>query len=370
MPPPPAPSPIAKLPRLTLLSDLPPDKRAALATKMSLETSQAQCVSVGPFDDPAIAGKAATVLLAKGFTPQQRAVQSPAMRRFWVYLEGFRSDATEMRALHRLEQAGIDDAEAMPVDAGGPPCLVGSLHGPRQGRGSPQARAKHRLQSWDERADAAGHGVQARLHAPECVDRRAVEGRFESGAGRRQLGHQRATLWVKPIAGGSVAGCTFAKEGITDYLSRDAACARFQSRSPCVLCGSRDSSTMQAWRGRTGALRRSQGRFAGVRALRALGPVQSAARNSHSARSSRRRLSSVVEQRFCKPLVGGSNPSAGTKITPGGSRAWASFSGSRGQKNRWSVGVLWDPHESKCRTSESDCSANFLALDFLSVSRF
>jgi hypothetical protein len=119
VPPPPAPSPIAKLPRLTLLSDLPRDKRAALATKMSLETSQAQCVSVGPFDDPAIAGKAATVLLAKGFTPQQRAIESPAMRRFWVYLEGFRSDATEMRALHRLEQAGIDDAEAMPVDAGG-----------------------------------------------------------------------------------------------------------------------------------------------------------------------------------------------------------------------------------------------------------
>ena len=26
------------------------------------------------------------------------------------------------------------------------------------------------------------------------------------------------------------------------------------------------------------------------------------------------RLSSVVEQRFCKPLVGGSNPSAGTKL--------------------------------------------------------
>jgi hypothetical protein len=119
VPPPPAPSPIAKLPRLTLLSDLSPDKRAALATKMSLETSQVQCVSVGPFDDQAIAGKAATVLLAKGFTPQQRAVESPAIRRFWVYLEGFRSDATEMRALHRLEQGGIDDAEAMPVDAGG-----------------------------------------------------------------------------------------------------------------------------------------------------------------------------------------------------------------------------------------------------------
>jgi hypothetical protein len=119
VPPPPAPSSIAKLPSLTLVSELPPDKRAALATKMSLETSPAQCVSVGPFDDPAIAGKAATVLLAKGFTPQQRVAESPAIRRFWVYLDQFRSDATEMRVLHRLEKAGIDDAEAMPADAGG-----------------------------------------------------------------------------------------------------------------------------------------------------------------------------------------------------------------------------------------------------------
>jgi hypothetical protein len=119
VPPAPAPSSIASLPRLTLASDLSPDKRAALARKMSLETSPPQCVSVGPFEDPAIAGKAATVLLAKGFTPQQRVAESPAIRRFWVYLDQFRSDATEMRVLHRLERAGIDDAEAMPAAAGG-----------------------------------------------------------------------------------------------------------------------------------------------------------------------------------------------------------------------------------------------------------
>ena len=119
VPPPPAPSSIAKLPALTLVNDLPPEKRAALAAqKMSLETSPAQCVSVGPFDDPATVGKAATVLLAKGFTPQQRVAESPAVRRLWVYLDQFRSDATEMRVLHRLEAAGIDDAEAMPAAAG------------------------------------------------------------------------------------------------------------------------------------------------------------------------------------------------------------------------------------------------------------
>lgn len=119
VPAPPPQSSIAGLPRLTLVSDLPPAKRAALASKMARETPPPQCVSVGPFDDPAIAAKAATLLRAKNFAPQQRAAELPAVRRFWVYLDGFTSDAAEMRVLHRLEWAGIDDAEAMPVAAGG-----------------------------------------------------------------------------------------------------------------------------------------------------------------------------------------------------------------------------------------------------------
>jgi hypothetical protein len=119
VPGPPPPDPTASLPRLTLASDLPPARRAALGSKMSLEKPVAQCVSIGPFDDPAIAAKALAVLRAKSFAPQQRTAESAAVRRFWVYLDGFRSDVTEMRVLHRLEQAGIDDAEAMPADAGG-----------------------------------------------------------------------------------------------------------------------------------------------------------------------------------------------------------------------------------------------------------
>jgi hypothetical protein len=116
VPPPPAPSSIATLPRLTLVSELPADERAVLAKKMSLQTSPPLCVSVGPFDDPAIAGKAATVL--KSFAPRQRTAPSPAIRRFWVHLGGLTSDAAVTRVLHRLERGGIDDAEAMPPDAG------------------------------------------------------------------------------------------------------------------------------------------------------------------------------------------------------------------------------------------------------------
>lgn len=118
VPAPPAPSSIAGLPHLTLARELTPDQRAALAKKMALETAP-QCVSVGPFDDPAVAAKAAALLEAKSFSPRQRAAESPAILRFWVYLDGFASDAAVTSALHKLERRGIDDAEAMPPEAGG-----------------------------------------------------------------------------------------------------------------------------------------------------------------------------------------------------------------------------------------------------------
>lgn len=118
VPPPPPPNPIAALPRLKLASDLPPDQRTAPA-KMALETPAPQCVSVGPFTDPAIAAQAIEVLKAKNFAPQQRAAELPAVRRYWVYLDKLSSDAAVTRVLHRLERAGIDDAEAMPPETGG-----------------------------------------------------------------------------------------------------------------------------------------------------------------------------------------------------------------------------------------------------------
>lgn len=119
VPGPPPPSSITRLPRLALVSELPADKRAALAKTTSVETAPAQCMSVGPFDDPAVAGQATALLRAKSFAPQQRAAESPTVRRFWVYLDGFASDAAVTRALHKLERGHIDDAEAMPPEAGG-----------------------------------------------------------------------------------------------------------------------------------------------------------------------------------------------------------------------------------------------------------
>ena len=119
VPGPPPRSSIAGLPHLTLVSELPADKRAALAKKIALEAAPPECVSVGPFNDPAIASRAAELLRAKSLAPQQRVAESPAVRRFWVYLDGFASDAAVTGVLHKLERGGIDDAEAMPPETGG-----------------------------------------------------------------------------------------------------------------------------------------------------------------------------------------------------------------------------------------------------------
>ncbi|MGH8327808.1 MAG: hypothetical protein ACRET2_13720 [Steroidobacteraceae bacterium] len=119
VPAPPPQSSIAGLRPLTLVKELPPEKRAALARMEVQKTAPPLCVSVGPFADTGLAGKAAALLRAKSFTPRQRAVEVPAIRRFWVYLDGFSSDAAVTKALHKLEREGIDDAEAMPPEAGG-----------------------------------------------------------------------------------------------------------------------------------------------------------------------------------------------------------------------------------------------------------
>lgn len=118
VPTPPQTSSIAGLPHLTLVRELPAQKREALASK-SVVPPPPQCVSVGPFDDPAIAAKAIALLRTKSFAPQQRAAELPAVRRFWVYLDGLASDAAVTGALHKLERKGIDDAEVMPPEAGG-----------------------------------------------------------------------------------------------------------------------------------------------------------------------------------------------------------------------------------------------------------
>lgn len=114
---PPVNEALAKLPRLKLLSELPPEQRPPTATKTVLDDGSS-CMSVGPFDDITSAAKAAAILTGKGFAPQLRAEE--AAEGYWVYVGGLKDAAAANKVRISLETKGIKDALVMPPggDAG------------------------------------------------------------------------------------------------------------------------------------------------------------------------------------------------------------------------------------------------------------
>jgi SPOR domain len=114
--PPPVNQALAKLPRLKLVSELPPEQRPATNTKTVLNESPA-CMSVGPFGDIQNAAKAAGILSAKGFAPQQRAEESGTSSGYWVYVGGIKDDVEADKVRIGLEKNGIKDALLMPATA-------------------------------------------------------------------------------------------------------------------------------------------------------------------------------------------------------------------------------------------------------------
>jgi SPOR domain len=104
---------LARLPRLKLLSELPPEQRPATNTRTVLNETPA-CMSVGPFGDITNAAKAAGILTAKGFAPQQRAEEAGTSAGYWVYVGGLKDDVEADRVRVSLERSGIKDALVMP----------------------------------------------------------------------------------------------------------------------------------------------------------------------------------------------------------------------------------------------------------------
>lgn len=126
----PQPAPIneayAKLPRLKLVHELPPEESrpsSSNARKTALEVppppAAASCISVGPFDDEASATRGATQLRDKGFAPRQRTEQGEVSKGFWVFIGGLKTDRDVAQVLRTLQQSHIEDAHVMP-DAGDP----------------------------------------------------------------------------------------------------------------------------------------------------------------------------------------------------------------------------------------------------------
>ena len=110
---------LAKLPRLKLVAELPPDQRPSANTRTVLNETP-QCMSVGPFGDINNAAKAAGILTSKGFAPQQRAEEAGTQEGFWVYVGGLKDEVEADRVRVSLEKSGVKDALVMPPagDAG------------------------------------------------------------------------------------------------------------------------------------------------------------------------------------------------------------------------------------------------------------
>lgn len=116
---PPVNEALTKLPRLKLVSELPPEQRPATNTRTVLNEPPA-CMSVGPFGDITNAAKAAGILSSKGFAPQQRAEEAGTSTGYWVYVGGLKDDVEADKVRVSLEKAGVKDALIMPpaADAG------------------------------------------------------------------------------------------------------------------------------------------------------------------------------------------------------------------------------------------------------------
>ena len=113
---PPVNEALAKLPRLKLVSELPPEQRPATNTKTVLNETPA-CMSVGPFGDLTNAAKAAGILTSKGFAPQQRAEEAGTTAGYWVYIGGLKDDVEADRVRVSLEKVAVKDALVMPPGA-------------------------------------------------------------------------------------------------------------------------------------------------------------------------------------------------------------------------------------------------------------
>lgn len=116
---PPVNEALERLPRLKLISELPPEQRPAANTRTALNQTPA-CMSVGPFGDIGNAAKAAGILTSKGFAPQQRAEEAGTSTGYWVYVGGLKDDVEADKVRVSLEKAGVKDALVMPptADAG------------------------------------------------------------------------------------------------------------------------------------------------------------------------------------------------------------------------------------------------------------
>ncbi len=104
-----------RVPRLPVPQRIFPQATASAAAPAVAPLTAAHCVTVGPFNDLAIAASASALLQSRGFTPTQRDEPGQDLIAYWVYLDNVSSDAAATRLLQKLHASGVADAHVMPV---------------------------------------------------------------------------------------------------------------------------------------------------------------------------------------------------------------------------------------------------------------
>ena len=131
-PAPPPPASTDPLPQLALMTEgvsppvtpaaaasTAPAPPSALTQPVTTASHNDRCVSVGPFNDLALAARGAALLHDRGFEPKQRAEQGELWEGYWVSVGGLATPADETKLLKALDRAGIRDARVMPDEPGG-----------------------------------------------------------------------------------------------------------------------------------------------------------------------------------------------------------------------------------------------------------
>jgi hypothetical protein len=128
----PVPPARADVPRLTLVSELPPEAReppsdvaeGEIATDaspalppveaLSVAEPVDRCVSVGPFRDLAQAATAAANLRAAGYDPTQRVAEDDVWIGYWIYIQAIPTESNATEILQEVRAHGITDSYVIP----------------------------------------------------------------------------------------------------------------------------------------------------------------------------------------------------------------------------------------------------------------
>jgi len=95
-------------------SSAPPAPAAAISElSPSSLTGPDACVAVGPFNDPALAARASSVLQDLGLAPRERRARGDVTDGFWVHVENIATAGDQARVMRSLLQAGLSDASTI-----------------------------------------------------------------------------------------------------------------------------------------------------------------------------------------------------------------------------------------------------------------